>query len=172
MTDLTFRIASEENYEDVISFLYANFHRDEPMSKALELVGEDLSHVEALDEFGLHALKDNLSLIATDTTTGKLMGVCINLVAKKQDDTKEEPCTNPKFAHILEILRLVNEKGGNLYDQVGVESFFDIKMVATDKVNRKSGLGTELLKRSVELSRILGFRAVKAEATGFCCLLT
>ena len=43
---------------------------------------------------------------------------------------------------------------------------FDVKMVTTDKRNRRSGLGTELLRRSVELARSLGFKACKTEATG------
>ncbi len=43
---------------------------------------------------------------------------------------------------------------------------FDIKMVTTDKQNRRSGLGTDLLRRSVDLARSLGYSACKAEATG------
>ena len=44
--------------------------------------------------------------------------------------------------------------------------FFDIKMVTTDKHQRRGGLATDLLRRSVDLARILGFKAVKTEATG------
>jgi len=36
---------------------------------------------------------------------------------------------------------------------------FDIKMVATDKLNRKCGLGTDLLRRSVQLAQSLGYKA-------------
>ena len=35
---------------------------------------------------------------------------------------------------------------------------FDIKMVTTDKNNRRSGLGTDLLRRSVQLAASLGYR--------------
>ena len=49
--------------------------------------------------------------------------------------------------------------------------FFDIKMVTTDKQQRKGGLATELLRRSVELARNLGFKAVKTEATGMTIYL-
>ena len=58
---------------------------------------------------------------------------------------------------------------------------FDIKMVTTDKSNRRSGLGTDLLRRSVQLASSLGYKvsitfsssslslsiqAIKTEATG------
>jgi hypothetical protein len=39
-------------------------------------------------------------------------------------------------------------------------------MVTTEKHNRKGGLGTDLLKKSVELARTMGFKAAKTEATG------
>ena len=35
---------------------------------------------------------------------------------------------------------------------------FDIKMVTTDKNNRRSGLGTDLLRRSVQLAGSLGYK--------------
>ena len=35
---------------------------------------------------------------------------------------------------------------------------FDIKMVTTDKNNRRSGLGTDLLRRSVQLAASLGYK--------------
>ena len=59
---------------------------------------------------------------------------------------------------------------------------FDIKMVTTDKSNRRAGLGTDLLRRSVQLAASLGYKAsryvqivqiyllyvkaIKTEATG------
>ena len=44
--------------------------------------------------------------------------------------------------------------------------FFDIKMVTTDKQQRRGGLATDLLRRSVNLAKNLGFKAIKTEATG------
>ena len=35
---------------------------------------------------------------------------------------------------------------------------FDIKMVTSDKNNRRSGLGTDLLRRSVQLAASLGYK--------------
>ena len=38
--------------------------------------------------------------------------------------------------------------------------------MTTDKNKRKAGLGKDLLRRSVDLAKVLGFKAVKTEATG------
>ena len=38
---------------------------------------------------------------------------------------------------------------------------FDIKMVTTDKGNRRSGLGTDLLRRSVQLASSLGYKVIQ-----------
>jgi hypothetical protein len=39
-------------------------------------------------------------------------------------------------------------------------------MITTDKLNRKGGLATDLLRRSVDLAKCLGFSGIKTEATG------
>jgi len=54
----------------------------------------------------------------------------------------------------------------DIYDKLGSDVLFDVKIVTTNRFNRKGGLGTDLLKRSVELARVLGFKGVKTEATG------
>ena len=72
-----------------------------------------------------------------------------------------------KFRHIVTVLHTVNTlPKDNVFDKMETETLFDIKMVTTDKHNRKAGLGTELLKRSMEFAQVLGFKGCKTEATG------
>ena len=73
---------------------------------------------------------------------------------------------DPRFKHIMTVLYNVNQMAGDLYIEMETDVFFDIKMVTTDKTQRRGGLATDLLRRSVELARNLGFKAVKTEATG------
>ena len=42
---------------------------------------------------------------------------------------------------------------------------FDIKMVTTDKGNRRSGLGTDLLRRSVQLASSLGYKVTRNKSS-------
>ena len=76
---------------------------------------------------------------------------------------------SPKFGHIVKILHQVNKMAAETDNEKmmrGVDKFFDIKMVTTDKLNRRGGLGTDLLRRSVKMAESLGFKACKTEATG------
>ncbi len=66
----------------------------------------------------------------------------------------------------MTVLHEVNIRAGDIFTENEVDSFFDIKMVTTDRNQRRGGLGTDLLRRSVLLAKALGFRAVKTEATG------
>ncbi len=56
--------------------------------------------------------------------------------------------------------------GASVYSDLGSDVLFDVKIVVTDRFNRKGGLGTDLLRRSVDLARVLDFKGCKTEATG------
>ena len=66
----------------------------------------------------------------------------------------------------MEVLRRVNKTGGDIWTEMGTNKFFDIKILTTNKNSRKAGLARELIKRSIDLSKVLGFKAIKTEATG------
>ena len=132
---------------------------------------------QSVDDFVLGCLRDNMTDAAYDAATGKtLLGICINVVSTQQDSagghedaSSAEQTSTPedkKFEHIMEVLRRVNLSGGDIWNDLSTSRFFDIKILTTSKVNRKGGLGRELIKRSIDLGRVLGFKAVKTEATG------
>lgn len=170
LSDIAFRIVDQSRYPEILHLLYKNFHTDEPMSKTVGML-DGTTSVPVLDEFALNALGQNLSIMAIDPMTDHLLGVAINVEAKKEDENvplKEllDKYKHPRFRHILTVLYRVNEKAGDIFANMETDIFFDIKMVTTDKTKRRGGLATDLLRRSVELARNLGFKAVKTEATG------
>jgi hypothetical protein len=172
LSDISFRIVDQSRYPEIMNLLYENFHTDEPMSKTVGMIDEQNSRVPVLDDFTLYGLAQNLSIMAIDPKTDNLLGVSINVEAKKEDAnaTLEEILAtydNPKFKHILTVLYNVNVVAGDIFADMETDVFFDIKMVTTDKNQRRGGLATDLLRRSVELGRNLGFKAVKTEATGW-----
>ena len=159
-------------YADVQDLLYSNFHPDEPMSKALKMF-DGITRSPILNTFALDGLNENMSIMAIDDKTDKLLGVSINQIAKPSHldpDTELEQYlrtyNDARFHHILKVLYRVNQNAGDLFTSLNTNKFFDIKMVTTDKGNRKGGLAKDLLRRSVDLARVLGFSAVKTEATG------
>ena len=188
LSDLSFRIVDQSRYQEVLDLLYANFHQDEPMSRALKIY-DGVNRVPEADQYALDALTQNLSIMAIDPVTSlsrvssirgdnefllspriqitnQLLGVSINGLTKKSETDRSTPATSEKFRHILTVLRRVNSRAPRLFEDHGTEVFFDIKIVTTDKSNRKRGLGTDLIRKSVELARSLGMKACKTEATG------
>jgi len=170
LSDVVFRIVDQTRYTEVLDLLYSNFHTDEPMSRALKIF-DGTNRIPEADDYTLRALAENLSLMAVDSITNKLLGVSVNGVVKKGSFplTKDQvslEVSNPGFRHILQVMAEVHSRAGDIWTQVGTDIIFDIKMVATDKNNRRGGLGTDLLRRSVQLATSLGYKAIKTEATG------
>ena len=169
---ISFRIANHSRYDEVQNLLYNNFHVDEPMSKTLKMY-DGITRSPILNQFALDGLNENMSIIAIDDKTNRLLGVSINQTAKPSNLDPEEELqeylktyNDTRFGHILNVLHRVNQNSGNLFNALNTDIFFDIKMVATDRTLRKGGLAKDLLQRSVDLARVLGFSAVKTEATG------
>lgn len=170
LAGIQYRIANESRYEDVVNSLYANFFTDEPMSHCLELT-DGVKRDPILDEFVYAALNENLTIMAIEEDTGKLVGACINVVAKKEDkdaslEESLEKYKDSKFKHIVHLLHIVNADAGDIYSELNSDCLFDIKMISAEKHHRKGGLATDLLRRSVDLAKCLGFKGVKTEATG------
>ena len=169
---ISYRIANQSRYDEVQDLLYNNFHVDEPMSNALNMY-DGINRSAILNQFAVDGLNENMSIIAIDEKTDKLLGVCINQTAQPSNLDPEtelqkylKEYDDPKFGHILRVLHGVNQNAGDLFKAYDTNIFFDIKMLATDKNNRKGGLAKDLLQRSVMLAKVLGFNVIKTEATG------
>jgi len=120
---------------------------------------DGVHRIPAVDEYTLAALSDCLSIMAVDSITNKLLGVAVNGLSKAGEDITSRHTSmdaENKFGIILAILRDVNSRAPEpLRRELAAGDVFDIRMVTTDKMNRRSGLGTDLIRRSV--SFILGF---------------
>lgn len=56
LQDISFRIADQSRYPEILNLLYKNFHTDEPMSKAVGMIDGDGTRVPVLDDFALNGL--------------------------------------------------------------------------------------------------------------------
>ena len=67
----------QSRYTEVLDLLYANFHTDEPMSRSLNIF-DGVHRIPDADDYTLRALAENLSIMAIDSVTNKLLGVAVN----------------------------------------------------------------------------------------------
>ena len=56
LSDISFRIVDQSRYEEILNLLYTNFHSDEPMSKAVQMIDREGTRNKVLDDFALHGL--------------------------------------------------------------------------------------------------------------------
>ena len=56
-SDVSFRIVDQSRYPEILKLLYANFHPDEPMSRAVGMVDGSKQTNPILDDFALNGLK-------------------------------------------------------------------------------------------------------------------
>ena len=67
---------------------------------------------------------------------------------------------------IQAIHHKLRRQNRHIYDEIGTKKMFSIRMIGVEVESRGQGVATNLIRRSILLAGCLGFRAIKAEATG------
>jgi len=167
---LNFRVVGPEDLTKVHKMLYASFHPDEPIIKHLGLC-KGLYSIPDADRMVDEIVSKNLSVIAEDSS-GKPMALCVNnscfASELTPDRLKEELAMVKdegfkKYMSIHHQLRLQNK---HVYEEIGTNNFFSLRMVTVSDCARGQGLATDVIRRSVLLAGSLGFHGIKTEATG------
>jgi len=166
---LSFAIVGPEGLETVNSLLYSTYHPYEPLTQHLGLCTGHNS-LKDLDRMVEEILIKNLTLVAYDEA-GKPVGAAVNNACHRDEmeqgmeDALEE-IKDPKYRPIEAIHYILRRKNRHIYDEIGTDNMFSIRMVGVEMESRGQGVATNLIRRSILLAGCLGFRAIKAEATG------
>merc|ERR1719174_3253617 len=67
---------------------------------------------------------------------------------------------------IQAIHHQLRHDNGHIFEEIGTNKMFSIKMIGIGEEDRGQGVATNLIRRSILLAGCLGFRAIKTEATG------
>jgi len=165
---LRYEIVTPEKIEQAKELLYATYHPFEPLTKHLGLM-KGPNSIPDLDRLVERTVHENLSLFALGMD-GKVMGVCINGISSREDwDHNIHDITanfeDPKARPLAAIRQEMHNKGVRIFDEVGTDEMFGIKMVGVDPSLRGKGMSTDIIRRSILLAGCLGFTGLKAEAT-------
>lgn len=165
---LRYEIVTPEKLDQAQELLYATYHPFEPLTKHIGLMNGPNS-IPDLDRMVERTVHENLSLFALDMN-GKVMGVCINGVSSREDwdHTVQDITANfqdPRARPLAAIRQEMHNKAVRIFDEVGTDAMFGIKMVGVDPSLRGKGMSTDIIRRSILLAGCLGFTGLKAEAT-------
>ncbi|XP_014240023.1 uncharacterized protein LOC106661253 isoform X3 [Cimex lectularius] len=115
---------------------------------------------EAISE----TLRNNVSVIAVECSSGKLVGVSLNGVLYEKDLEKPMYFHNKKLAKISEIIMDIN-KECDTFKRFCVSEIFECRSLAVHKEYRGLGLGGKILKKSEKEAKKAGYKVMKTEAT-------
>ena len=112
-----------------------------------------------------------LCRIAYDRQNNRPVGVAVNNSCHQSelDVTLEEELRemqDPRFHSYQAIHHQLRKENEHIFGEIGTTKMFSIKMIGISPEDRGQGVATNLIRRSILLAGCLGFRAIKAEATG------
>merc|ERR1719500_308317 len=87
------------------------------------------------------------------------LGLCTGPNSIKEVDDKS-------YQPIQAVHHTLRHENSHIFEEIGTNKMFSIKMIGIGEEDRGQGVATNLIRRSILLAGCLGFRAIKAEATG------
>merc|ERR1712038_1452561 len=166
---LRFAIVGPDDLETVNKLLYATYLPFEPLTKHLDLCNGPNS-LKDVDKMVEEKLGKYLTLVAYDET-GRAVGAAVNNCVLREDwevGLEDELARVGESAYrpIQAIHHQLRQENKHLFDEIITDKLFDIGMIGVEVESRGQGIATNLIRRSILLAGCLGFRAIKAEATG------
>ena len=148
--------------------MYATYHNYEPLTKHLGLC-KGLNSLKDVDREEERILVKNLTLLAYDDE-GKPVGVAVNNSCSKEEMEMSMEAAledvEESYRPIQAIHHTLRRQNRHIYEEIGTDKMFSIRMIGVEVESRGQGVATNLIRRSILLAGCLGFRAIKAEATG------
>lgn len=169
-----FREATPQDRHNIVEFVNQHFVPYEPINKAIGLCEEGY-RMPYFDKWVEDSLISPgvIALLAEDKESNELLGVVINVIHDKEEAKEEEEevmarCRRPP-AKFLSVLGFLEHLGHDIdvAERYGVDSWSDLMLVAGRVDRRVPGLGTELIKRSLNRAEQQGIKVQVGCATSY-----
>jgi len=179
---IRFSMIPSERYEDVVKFCYANFFPDEPISRSLGICQPGGPRNFLMDKYYIKdALKDGVSMMATDASDN-IVAVRIGKVVRRTQIHSLSlsdvilkvaswllpvlPKEYGQFFFLLELFNRMNYDVAAAFDLLNCDVIYEDSLLASARHSRVKGLGTELVRRSLDIARAAGCQHIYTIATG------
>jgi len=179
---IQFSVVPIERGDDAVQFMYDHFIPDEPIFRSLGFEPWNSKMMNSLGAYFMkdEGIKDGTSIMATDKD-GKIIGLRMGKRATKQKTLLQQKIVDwiswivpffvwelifGKLAHLMRLMRELKYEPHKAFDELGCDVIYEEISVVVEKDARVRGLGTELIKRSMDLATKLGCDYMKLLATG------
>lgn len=183
---IKFSVVPVERGDEAVQFMNDYFFPDEPIFRSLGYnpqTNSKLINGIASWFFKSEAVKSGTSVMATDKD-GKMIGLRLGKKSKKKEAIREMTIIEwigwfiPfcmwtfvlghmwKLAHLMRLMREMKYEPHKAFDELGCQIIYEGISVVVAKDARVRGLGTELVRRSMDLAAEHGCEYMKLLATG------
>ncbi|XP_050454551.1 arylalkylamine N-acetyltransferase-like 2 isoform X2 [Cataglyphis hispanica] len=157
---IEFESLTDETLEGALDVIRKSFFVYESVSKAVDLNSEPGACKE-LEELCLNAAKDGVSVVAIDTTSNEVVGVCFNKIQvfdssseKSYFERFSDNCQYKSSKCLVDFMRNVDSRI-NLFKHYNVSCILELMFLATHPAYGKRRIGELLVISSLELGKEL-----------------
>ena len=162
-------LSGPEESQAVLDFIAEHFIPHEPINAAIKLVepGYRMPYFDSWLESQL-ILEDTVTVVARDSQTGQMLGVCIlemeRVKIQAYSPQPGEATSSPSYSVCPEKLKKIfafldwMKEDLDVARDYGVEEWGDVMILACRSDRRTPGLGTELLRRGLEIMEDRGVK--------------
>jgi len=180
---ITFSVVPEEKGDEVVQFMNDYFIPDEPIFRSLDYnptTNSKMMNWMASYYMKSEAVIPGTSVMATDKD-GKIIGLRLGHKSTKDKTISQQNFVEwiswlvpmfvwkfsyGKLAHLMRLMRDIKYAPHKAYDELGCEVMYEGISVVVAKEARVRGLGTELVRRSMDLAAKHGCEYMYLLATG------
>ncbi|XP_043275152.1 uncharacterized protein [Venturia canescens] len=158
--NIEFESLTTETLQGALTVIREEFFTDENVSVGVELTSEPGAS-EELEELCLDAIKDGVSVVAIDVTTGKVVGAALNKIQIRGDPSTKgsfelfsERCKWKSSKALVDFMINVDSRL-DLFNHYNVDCILEIMFMATKRSYRQRRIGELLVVSSMEIGREL-----------------
>jgi ribosomal protein S18 acetylase RimI-like enzyme len=155
--NITYRIAANADRNEIEVLFNKHFYPNEPLNASWindEPVPEDL-------EFSLAALDEEMSIVAVDVETNRIVGACIIGIdtpkATADVIAEAKTTTNKKWAQYLKLYARLDLES-DIFRRFNVRESFHIHALVVDANYRCRSIGMQLMERSFRHGASRGYK--------------
>lgn len=152
------QFASVRDVRPTVKFIQENFFDDEPLSKSLKITKKSLN--DSMEIFIEDSIKQGLTLLAK-MNDHEIIGASINARNCEFDSKKLiefascSLCSETK--KLFFIWSLLAQENSIIHQKFSELCLFEIRMLSVRRDFQRKGIGSELVKRSLDLARDSNF---------------
>lgn len=159
---IIYEILRARDLEQTIACINEVFARDEPTTIALGITANEFYGYAEVN--CKKSIKDGLSVIARDKTTGNIIGFSIaeDLASKPPEGIET---INAKFEPVIALLKQLDDEYRKSH-KVEKGQILRLVMAGVNEHYEGRGIVTKLIEENLKLAKLIKFSCAIAEATG------